>query len=154
MACQQGLDESPERVAEGEVSCPDSRCRLPGRGVRTTGRRAVTRPDGYLVGRLTVDQIVQEVARGFDVTVEDLRGYSRARELVVARDCAMAVVRQGTTLSFPAIGRVFGGRDHTTVMHAVRKVLGDPVLAESVRLVVEELSPPPRLFAVPDEEAV
>ncbi len=114
----------------------------------------MTRPDGYLVGRLTVDQIVQEVARGFDVTVEDLRGYSRARELVVARDCAMAVVRQGTTLSFPAIGRVFGGRDHTTVMHAVRKVLGDPVLAESVRLVVEELSPPPRLFAVPDEEAV
>ncbi len=59
----------------------------------------------------------------------------------------MAVVRAATDLSLPAIGEVFD-RDHTTVMHHVAKVMADPEMAEAVRLVVEELSPPPRLFAV------
>lgn len=108
------------------------------------------RPDGYLLpDGVTVDHIVAEVARGFNVTVEEIVGPSRARALTTARACAMAVVRAGTDLSFPDIGDVFN-RDHTTVMHHVAKVMGDPELRRGVELVVEELSPPPRLFAVPD----
>lgn len=108
----------------------------------------MSRPDGYLLPQgVTVDHIVAEVARGFDITFEDIVGQSRARTITAARACAMAVVRAATDLSFPEIGEVFD-RDHTTVMHHVAKVLSDPELSEAVRLVVEELSPPPRLFAV------
>jgi hypothetical protein len=66
-----------------------------------------------------------------------------------ARTCARAVVREATPLSLPAIGRVFGGRDHTTVMHAIRRVMRDETLRESVGLVVEELTLArrPALFA-------
>lgn len=115
------------------------------------------RPAGYLLPkRITVDHMVAEVARGFDVTVAEIIGQSRTRTITTARACAMAVLRSATDLSFPAIGDIFD-RDHSTVMHAVAKVMGDPELRRGVELVVEELSPPPRLFAVPDdprEEAV
>lgn len=116
------------------------------------------RPAGYLIkGRMTADRIVQEVARGFDVTVDDIMGDSRRRHVCVARACAMAVVKQHTSWSYTTVGKHFG-RDHQTVIHNVQRVLGDPELSEAVRLVVTELSPPARLFAVEDapnsEEAV
>lgn len=117
----------------------------------------MSRPDGYLVPEeLDVDAVVAEVARGFRVTTGEILGRGRARHVHAARVCAMAVIREWTGLSFPAIGRIFN-RDHTTVMHAVRKVMGDPDLSRSVRLVVEELLPAPRLFVVADvdhQEAV
>ena len=56
--------------------------------------------------------------------MEALRGKSRHRPLVTARQIAMYVFRELTDLSFPAIAREFGGRDHTTVMHAVEKIAG------------------------------
>jgi len=55
------------------------------------------------------------------VTVEAIRGRSRQRPIVTARQTAMYVVRELTDLSYPAIARLFGGRDHTTVIHAVEK---------------------------------
>ena len=58
----------------------------------------------------------------FDFTVEDLKGKSRRRPLVTARQIAMYVFRELTDLSYPAIAREFGGRDHTTVIHAVDKI--------------------------------
>ena len=58
----------------------------------------------------------------FGFTVEDLNGKSRRRPLVTARQVAMYVVRELTDLSYPAIAREFGGRDHTTVIHAVEKI--------------------------------
>jgi chromosomal replication initiator protein len=58
----------------------------------------------------------------FGFTVEDLKGKSRRRPLVTARQVAMYVVRELTDLSYPAIARDFGGRDHTTVIHAVEKI--------------------------------
>jgi chromosomal replication initiator protein len=57
---------------------------------------------------------------GFDV--EDLCGKSRRRPLVAARQVAMYVMRELTDLSYPSIAREFGGRDHTTVIHAVEKI--------------------------------
>lgn len=116
----------------------------------------MSRPDGYLVPStvfpcgVTVDDVVREMARGFGVTAAEIIGPERGHRVVMtARACAMALVRQSTGWSYPAIGRVFG-RDHTTVMHHVRKVLDDPELGEAIRQVAEELSPPPRLFAVSD----
>ena len=55
-------------------------------------------------------------------TVEDLCGSSRSRVLVTARQIAMYLCRELTDLSLPKIGALFGGRDHTTVMHADRKI--------------------------------
>ena len=62
------------------------------------------------------------IADFFGFTVEALRGKSRQRPLVLARQIGMYVFRELTDLSYPAIAREFGGRDHTTVIHAVDKV--------------------------------
>jgi hypothetical protein len=61
-------------------------------------------------------------AEMFGLSIEDLRGKSRSRPLVPARQIAMYVLREMTDFSYPAIGREFGDRDHTTVMHAVTKI--------------------------------
>lgn len=111
------------------------------------------RPDGYLVpGFLDADAVVAEVARGFKVSVEEIMGDSRELHVSVARACAMAVIREHTNWSLPTIGRYFNAH-HTSVSHNVKRVVDDPFLAQAVRLVVDELSPPPRLFAVTEESA-
>ena len=71
---------------------------------------------------LSCERIIEEAAEVFGVTVEALCGYSRTRALVQARQSAMYVCRSLTEESLPAIGRAFGHRDHTTVLHAVRKI--------------------------------
>jgi chromosomal replication initiator protein len=58
----------------------------------------------------------------FGITVDDLCGQSRTHVLVTARQIAMYLCRELTDLSLPKIGQLFGGRDHTTVMHADRKI--------------------------------
>jgi chromosomal replication initiator protein len=68
------------------------------------------------------DQLLGALADLLGFTVEALRGKSRQRPLVAARQEAMYVFREMTDLSYPAIGRIFGDRDHTTVMHAVDKI--------------------------------
>ena len=73
---------------------------------------------------ITASQIMAETASFFGVTVEDLHGSSRSRVLVNARQIAMYLCRELTELSLPKIGQAFGGRDHTTVMHAERKIRG------------------------------
>jgi chromosomal replication initiator protein len=61
-------------------------------------------------------------AEYFGLTMEDLCGSSRSRALVNARQVAMYLCRELTEMSLPKIGQEFGGRDHTTVMHAERKI--------------------------------
>ena len=73
---------------------------------------------------ITAPQIMAETSSFFGVTVEDLHGSSRSRVLVNARQIAMYLCRELTELSLPKIGQAFGGRDHTTVMHAERKIRG------------------------------
>jgi len=70
----------------------------------------------------TDEELLAEVARLVGHAVEALKGKSRQRPLVAARQQAMYVFRELTDLSYPAIGRLFGGRDHTTVIHAVEKI--------------------------------
>jgi chromosomal replication initiator protein len=78
-------------------------------------------PDGA-GPEITADQIMISTADYFGVSLEDLRGQSRSRVLVNARQVAMYLCRELTDLSLPRIGQAFGGRDHTTVMHADRKI--------------------------------
>mgnify|MGYP003336634054 CR=1 FL=1 len=66
--------------------------------------------------------IMAQTAAYFSLTVDDLCGTSRSRVLVNARQIAMYLCRELTELSLPKIGQTFGGRDHTTVMHADRKI--------------------------------
>ncbi len=70
----------------------------------------------------TDEELLHEIARLLGHSVEALRGKSRQRPLVAARQEAMYVFRELTDLSYPAIARLFGGRDHTTVIHAVEKI--------------------------------
>jgi chromosomal replication initiator protein len=71
---------------------------------------------------ITAAQIMGATADYFGVSLDDLRSQSRSRVLVNARQVAMYLCRELTDLSLPKIGQEFGGRDHTTVMHADRKI--------------------------------
>ena len=72
--------------------------------------------------RITVTTIINEISDYFQITKDELCGTSRSRTLVNARQIAMYLCRELTELSLPKIGQEFGGRDHTTVMHAERKI--------------------------------
>ena len=78
-------------------------------------------PDGAET-QISSTAIMTHVADYFGLTVEDLCGQSRTHILVTARQIAMYLCRELTDLSLPKIGQLFGGRDHTTVMHADRKI--------------------------------
>ncbi|MGH3320136.1 MAG: chromosomal replication initiator protein DnaA [Streptosporangiaceae bacterium] len=71
---------------------------------------------------ITSGAIMAQTAAYFGLSVDDLCGASRSRVLVTARQIAMYLCRELTDLSLPKIGQQFGGRDHTTVMHADRKI--------------------------------
>jgi chromosomal replication initiator protein len=71
---------------------------------------------------ITPQMILDATAQSYGFTVEAICGPSRTRPLVTARQVAMYLVRNLTDYSYPAIARVFGGRDHTTVIHAVDKI--------------------------------
>ena len=70
----------------------------------------------------TDEEMLNEISTYVGFSVEALKGKSRQRPLVSARQVAMYIFRDITDLSYPAIARLFGGRDHTTVIHAVEKV--------------------------------
>jgi chromosomal replication initiator protein len=70
----------------------------------------------------TDEELLADIAAILKFPVEDLKGRSRQRPLVTGRQIAMYVFRELTDLSYPAIARLFGGRDHTTVIHANEKI--------------------------------
>ena len=71
---------------------------------------------------ITAKAIIEATSAMYDFSVEELCGRSRRRPLVTARQVGMYVCRELTDLSYPAIARAYGGRDHTTVIHAVEKI--------------------------------
>lgn len=73
-------------------------------------------------GGITPKQVVTSVSEFYDVSIEDLVGASRKKELVEPRQIAMYVMREELHSSFPAIGHELGNRDHTTAMHACTKI--------------------------------
>jgi chromosomal replication initiator protein len=72
--------------------------------------------------RVTIEEIQKRVAEHFNIRVSDMHSARRARSVARPRQVAMYLAKQLTSRSLPEIGRKFGGRDHTTVMHAVKKV--------------------------------
>ena len=72
--------------------------------------------------QINTGMIMAQTASYFDITIDDLCGQSRTHVLVIARQIAMYLCRELTDLSLPKIGQQFGGRDHTTVMHANKKI--------------------------------
>lgn len=72
--------------------------------------------------RVTIEEIQKQVASHFNIRISDMHSARRARSVARPRQVAMYLAKQLTSRSLPEIGRKFGGRDHTTVMHAVRKV--------------------------------
>ena len=88
--------------------------------------------------RVTIDEIQKRVAEHFNIRLSEMTSERRARAVARPRQVAMYLSKQLTTRSLPQIGQKFGDRDHTTVMHAVRKIeelmLTDPALAEDVEL--------------------
>lgn len=71
---------------------------------------------------ITTQQLIQTVASFFDISIEDLAGASRKKELVVPRQITMYLMREELKNSYPNIGQELGGRDHTTAMHACAKI--------------------------------
>ncbi|MUG90226.1 chromosomal replication initiator protein DnaA [Bombella sp. ESL0385] len=88
--------------------------------------------------RVTIDEIQRKVVEHFNIRLTDMSSARRARAVARPRQIAMYLAKQLTSRSLPEIGRKFGNRDHTTVMHAVNRVAElmeqDPGLAESVEL--------------------
>ena len=72
--------------------------------------------------RVTVDEIQRQVADYFNIKLSDLLSARRSRQVARPRQVAMYLCKQLTSKSLPSIGRKFGGRDHTTVMHAVKRI--------------------------------
>jgi chromosomal replication initiator protein len=88
--------------------------------------------------RVTIDEIQKKVAEHYNIRLADMHSARRARAVARPRQVAMYLAKQLTARSLPEIGRKFGGRDHTTVMHAVKKVeelrTSDQSFAEDVEL--------------------
>lgn len=74
------------------------------------------------VKSLTPREIIEVVAKFYDITYKDLIGSSRKKELVLPRQIAIYMIREELNSSYPNIGNEFGGRDHTTAMHAYNKI--------------------------------
>ena len=89
--------------------------------------------------KITVDHIQKKVAEYFDIRLQDMAAKRRSRAVVYPRQVAMYLVRELTGHSLPEIGEFFGGRDHTTVLHAHQKIRQDMEQSEQVRGLVQKL---------------
>jgi len=88
---------------------------------------------------ITGSLIIETVARYFDLKPEDFKSKKRNREIAFPRQIAMYLCRELTDLSLPKIGDTFGGRDHTTVMHAFDKIIEEMNNNPETRRTIEEL---------------
>jgi len=90
--------------------------------------------------RVTLDRIQRVVADYFNLSVSDLKGKRRSREISMPRQIAMALARELTEASLPAIGEAFGGRDHATVIYACQKISGSKKSDERLKKLLEVLA--------------
>jgi chromosomal replication initiator protein len=90
------------------------------------------------------ESILNAVAETFKVSIEDLKGNSRRREISIARQIGMYLMRQHTDLSLPRIGEEFGGKDHTTVMYSCEKIgqlrQQDPQLSQTLSQLLDRIN--------------
>jgi chromosomal replication initiator protein len=88
--------------------------------------------------------VLKEIVETFGVPIEDLKSNSRRREISVARQIGMYLMRQHTDLSLPKIGEVFGGKDHTTVLYSCEKISDlkdkDPGMSQTLRQLSDRIN--------------
>lgn len=90
--------------------------------------------------KITIEYIQKEVCQYFDVALSELTSKKRSKNIAYPRHIAMYLCRKFTDASYPQIGEQFGGRDHTTVMHANEKVEKDLLVDQDLSSIVVELS--------------
>ena len=83
--------------------------------------------------QVSTAQIIEAVSRFYDVSIEELKGPGRQKGIVKPRQLLMFLLREEANLSYPKIGQELGGRDHTTVIHAVGKITGESQINEPMR---------------------
>jgi len=92
---------------------------------------------------ITIRLIQEEVARHYDMRVDELKAKKRTKAIAHPRQIAMYIARELTDASLPKIGDEFGGRDHTTVMHACEKILNDktrdPQLNQTIQMLIKRI---------------
>ncbi|MBD2000206.1 chromosomal replication initiator protein DnaA [Oculatella sp. FACHB-28] len=90
------------------------------------------------------EAVITAISETFKVSIEDLKSTSRRREISVARQIGMYLMRQHTDLSLPKVGEVFGGKDHTTVMYSCEKIAqlkdSDPEMARTLRQLSDRIN--------------
>jgi chromosomal replication initiator protein len=88
--------------------------------------------------------VIMTVAENFNVSIDDLKSASRRREVSVARQIGMYLMRQHTDLSLPKIGEEFGGKDHTTVLYSCDKIANlkdsDPTMSQTLRQLSDRIN--------------
>jgi chromosomal replication initiator protein len=90
--------------------------------------------------KVTIDLIQKRVSEYFDIKLSDMRAKKRSKAIAYPRQIAMYLARKLTDFSLPEIGEQFGGRDHTTVMHAFDKIEGDIKNKQGLKQLVDKLS--------------
>lgn len=95
--------------------------------------------------KVTVEDIQRVVANHFSIKLSDMSSSSRLKQIAFPRQVAMYLAKQLTSLSFPDVGRKFGGRDHTTVLHSVKKVeeliKNDANFADEIKFLITSIEP-------------
>ena len=88
---------------------------------------------------IPIEKIQTEVGKFYNVCVNEMKGSRRVQNIVLARQVAMYLAREMTDNSLPRIGREFGGKDHTTVMHAYEKIKGMIEIDDNLRLEIQTI---------------
>lgn len=95
--------------------------------------------DGPKMTVIPIDEIQSQVGKFYGVTVKEIKATKRTQDIVLARQVAMYLAREMTDNSLPKIGKEFGGRDHSTVLHAYNKIKNMLAQDDSLRIEIETI---------------
>lgn len=128
------------RELEGALNKLSAHARIGRRSIDMAMARSVLGPIIEMPTRNLTAEVIQRVTcQHFGIKITDLKGQKRHRTVVVPRMIAMSLVRKHTGASFPEIGRMFGGRDHSTVMHACHKIAFEIASDHAVQSAVQAI---------------
>ena len=129
------------RELDGAITRLQATCHFGGAPVTLESAEHIIRDlmRGIEPRRIKVEDILRVVSKHFGVSKNDILSQRRHRSIVWPRQVGMFLAKAMTARSLPEIGRRFGGRDHTTVLHAIRKIDGELQGNSRLRAEIEEL---------------
>ena len=95
--------------------------------------------DAKIITVIPIEEIQQKVGKFYEVTVKEIKSTKRTQKIVLARQVAMYLARELTDNSLPKIGKEFGGRDHSTVLHAYNKIKNMIAHDNNLRIEIENI---------------